>query len=389
MANHTTGSGKIVRFGVVGVGGMGQNHCQSLKKIAEAKLTAVCDIDEATADRVGAEHAVPRFLDSKDLIRSGLCDAIIVATPHPVRPPIVVPAMKAGQHVQSETPLCECVSGAEKMIRMAKKTGVAFGVMFQRRVEPAVMKAFELIRSGALGKIHRATMISPEYRSQAYYDSGTWRATWAGEGGGVMMNQAPHILDLFVQMAGMPRAVTGSIETRLHEIQVEDLAEAMLKFPDGGTGYLYCSTNEAGPGQMIELFGDKGKLVWRDGVLKFHTFEPSISEFTKNDTGMWGAPKAVEQPIAIGEGETGHVVVIRAFARHILYGEKLVAPGADGLASLELANAITLSSYLKKPVKLPISRKAYDAFLAAMRRKYRSDKKSVVAQRVTDPRHQA
>ena len=383
-----TDSGKIVRFGIIGVGGMGQGHCNSLKKVAEAKLTAVCDIDEATAKKVGAEHTVPCFTDPDELIRSELCDAVIVATPHPVRPPIVVAAMKAGLHVLSEKPLCECVSGAEKMIRTAKKTGVAFCVMFQRRTEPVVMKAAELVRSGALGKIYRATMISPEYRSQAYYDSGTWRATWEGEGGGVMMNQSPHILDVFILLAGMPSAVTGHVETRLHDIQVEDLAEGMLQFEDGGTGYLYCSTCEGGPGQMIEIFGDKGKLVFRDGVLKFYTFEPSVTDFTRTNTAMWGSPKCVEQPVTITEGENGHYVIMRNFARHILYGEKLVSPGEEGLRSLELANAIWLSSYLKKPVKLPISRKAYDTFLAAMRRKFKGARKTTASQRVTDPQHQ-
>lgn len=378
---------KQIRFGVVGVGGMGQGHCNGLKKVEEAKLVAVCDIDPVTAKKVGEEHGVPYFLNHKDLIKSGLCDVVAIATPHPVRPGIALDAMKAKLHVLSEKPLSERVSTAEKMIRTSKKEKVTLGVMFQRRTEPAVRKAIEIVKSGQLGKVYRTVLISPEYRSQAYYDSAGWRANWIGEGGGVMMNQSPHILDLFILLGGMPKTVLGRVETRLHKIEVEDLAEAMLTYPDGGTGYLYCSTNEPGPGQMIEVFGDKGKLTLRDGVLKLVTYEPSVAEFTRTSTAMWGGPKGTEQVLQLPEGETGHHVIIRNFARHLLFGEALVSPGEEGLRSLELANAVWLSASLGKPVKLPISRAAYDRFLAGKRKTSKGPRVKVPAKRETDPLH--
>ena len=379
-------SASPLRIGVIGVGGMGQGHCNCLKHVAEAKLAAVCDIDRATAEKVGQEHGVPHFLSHRALIASGLCDAVTIATPHPPRPAIAIDAMRAGLHVLSEKPLSERVSTADKMIATAAQTGVKFAIMFQRRTEPVLMKAIAIARSGQLGKIYRTTMISPEYRSQAYYDSGGWRATWSGEGGGVMMNQSPHILDLFILLGGMPVSVYGRVETRLHHIEVEDLAEAMLTYADGGSGYFYCSTNEAGPGQMIEIFGDAGKLVYRDGALKFYRFTPSISEFTRTNTAMWGAPECIEEPVEISESESGHTVVLRSFARHILYGEPLIAAGPEGLRSLELANAVWLSAHLNKPVTLPINRRAYDNFLAKKRRES-TFVKEVKEQRVTDPHH--
>ena len=379
-------SESVVRFGVIGVGGMGQGHCNVLPKVAEARLTAVCDIDPVTAKMVGEKYQVPSFLKDRDLLKSGLCDAVIIATPHPERPPIALRAMRAGKHVICEKPLSERVSTADQIIATARETGVAFAVMFQRRTEPAFIKAIELVRSGAVGKIYRATLISPEYRSQAYYDSGTWRATWLGEGGGVMMNQGPHILDMFILLGGMPSSVFGRVETRLHHIEVEDLAEAMVTYPDGGTGYLYLSTNEAGPGQMIEVFGDRGKLICRDGALKFYRFETPISEFTVTNTAMWGAPKCTEEIITIPDAEWGHHLVQRNFARHILYGEPLVSPGADGLRSLELANAVWLSAHLNKPVSLPINRRAYDAFLAKQRRTSTFVKHTAQSERTTDPK---
>lgn len=377
----------IVRYGVVGTGGMGQGHCSMLKGVSEARLTAICDIDPETAEKVGAEYGVPAFVAHKDLIASGLCDAIIIATPHPERPDIAIDAMRAGIHVLCEKPLTENISTAEEIVRVARETGVAFGVMFQRRTEPVLMKAIEIARSGKLGKIYRTTMISPEYRSQAYYDSGTWRATWTGEGGGVMMNQSPHILDLFILLGGMPSSVYGRVETRLHDIEVEDLGEAMLTYPDGGTGYLYCSTTEAGPGQMIEVFGDQGKMIYRDGQLKYFRFEPGIAEFTRTNTAMWGGPNCIEEELTIEDSPNGHQVIQRNFARHILFGEALISPGADGLRSLELANAIWLSAHTKQPVSLPISREAYAAFLAEKRSTSTYVKKAVEVQRTTDPNH--
>lgn len=352
-----------VRIGVVGTGGMGSAHCRCLPAIAEARLTAVCDIDPDIAENIGRECGVPHFCHHVDLLASGLCDAVIVATPHPFHPTIAIAAMRAGLHVLSEKPLAERISTAEAMVDTSRETGMALAIMFQRRLEPAFARALAIARSGQLGKIYRTTLISPEYRSQAYYDSGGWRATWAGEGGGVMTNQSPHILDMFIQLGGRPASVFGRTETRLHHIEVEDIAEAMLTYADGGSGYLYCSTNEAGPGQMIEIFGDCGKLCYRNGDLSLHCFASPISEHVRTSTSMWGGPEIVPEALTLEEHPCGHDQVIRNFARHLLYDEPLIAPGEQGLASVELANAVWLSASRQAPVSLPLDRAAYDAFL--------------------------
>ncbi|MDD5482542.1 MAG: Gfo/Idh/MocA family oxidoreductase [Kiritimatiellae bacterium] len=358
----------VVRFGVVGVGGMGMGHCLAVKKVPRAKLTAVCDVNFAAAEKAARELGAQAFGDHRALIKSGLCDVAVIATPHPFHPPAAIDCMKARLHVISEKPLSERLSTAERMVRTAEKNGVAFAVMFQRRFEPAVRKAMELIRAGEIGNIYRAVLISPEFRSQRYYDSGTWRATWRGEGGGVMMNQSPHIMDLFIQMAGMPEEVFGNIATRMHRIEVEDEAAAMLRYPNGGIGYLYCSTIEAGPGQMIEIFGDKGKLVWRNGALSFYRFRPAIGRAIKNSR-KWCGIEALEKKMKLDDKPGGPVCVHGNMVRHLLRGEKLVTPGASGVASLELANAITLSSFEKRWIKIPISRRKYDRLLASLRRK--------------------
>lgn len=378
--------GVDIRFGVIGVGGMGSGHCACMAGVKQARLAAVCDIDPPTAEKAGRQYGVPWFNDHRQLIKAGLCDAVTIATPHPFHAPIGIDCMNAGLHVLTEKPMSERVSMAEKMVKASRKNRVALAVMFQRRFEPVVAKAMEIVRGGQIGRIYRTCMISPEFRSQAYYDSGTWRATWTGEGGGVMMNQAPHIMDIFVQLCGMPSAVYGNTETRMHNIEVEDMAEAMLKYPDGGTGYLYCSTNEAGPGQMIEIFGEEGKLVFRNGELKLYRFEPGIRRFIAISRDMWQGPGLKEVPLEIPAQDSGHASVISNLVRHLLHGEKLITPGESGIASLELANGIMLSSSEKRWVKLPISRARFDALLAGLRRRSKSARRAVRVRRVTDPR---
>jgi predicted dehydrogenase len=349
------------------------------------ELVAVVDGSRERAEEVGKQFKVPFFTSHKELIKAGIAEAVMIATPHPLHAPVAIDCMKAKLHVISEKPLAEKVSSADKMIKAAKANRVKFGVMFQRRFEPAIAAAIELVKAGKIGKVHRAMLISPEYRSQAYYDSGTWRATWKYEGGGVLMNQAPHVIDIFVQLAGEPVSVSGKIDTSMHHIEVEDVANATLKYKDGGVGYLYASTNEPKPGQMIEIYGDKGKLVWRDSEIKFYEYSQPISKFTKKNKDVWASPEVKEVKVKVGKYAPGTHLLFRNFARHLLYKEELKCSGESGLASLELANAIMLSSWQERELKLPISRRVYDSALKEKREKSTFKKKAVKTKRVTDP----
>ncbi len=393
---------RVLRFGVIGAGGMGQGYCHILASLDQACLAAVCDVNRAAADELGARFRVPAYGDHRAMIRAGGLDVAVVATPHPFHYQASVDCMKAGLHVLSEKPLTERVSTADAMAKTARRNRVMLAVMFQRRLEPVVKKAFELIRGGQVGDLVRATLVALEYRSQRYYDSGTWRATWRGEGGGVMMNQAPHMMDLFVQFCGMPSEIYGLTSTRRHRIEVEDQAEALLKFPSGGTGYVFCSTCETGPGQLIELVGDRGKLTFRDGQLTFHRFQPPLRRHIETCADMWGKPDVIPVPLNLPEeqpsssdfeappsqsdAQIGHVRVLSHLIRHLLHGEPLAVPGASGIASLELANAITLSSYEQRWVKLPLSRARYDALLRRLQRESTFVKRAVKVERTTDPR---
>jgi len=378
-------SDERVRVGIVGVGGMGTGHCRTIGDIEEIELAAVADINEERAREVGQEFGVPSFGSHTALIESGLVDAVVIATVHYFHPPIAIDAFEAGLHVLSEKPIGVRVSRAEAMVEAARKSGKVFCVMFQMRTTPVVKKAKELIDSGQIGDIRRTLLVSPEFRSEAYYRSGTWRATWAGEGGGVMMNQAPHIMDVFTMLGGLPSRVHGRCDTLLHDIEVEDQATAMLEYANGAAGYFYCSTCERGE-RTLEIVGDKGKLRMDGDALRFWRFEPAVSEFNRTNTEMWGFPKSEEVELELEECETGHKAILRNFARAILHDEPLIAPGEVGVKSLELANAITLSSDLGEPVDLPIDRHQFDALIErlAAGSKFRSEWTATQAE--TDPR---
>ncbi len=355
-----------VKVAVVGVGGMGSGHCRRIAELEELELVAVVDILPERASEIAEQYNVPHFTSHLDLLSEKLAEAVVIATPHYFHPPIAIDAFRAGLHVLSEKPIAVRIGEAEKMAEAASRSGKVFCVMFQMRTTPQIQKARQIVEAGELGELRRTLLVSPEYRSQAYYDSGTWRATWGGEGGGVMMNQAPHIMDVFTMLGGMPSKVHGRCQTLLHDIEVEDQAEAMLEYENGAAGYLYVSTCERGD-RLVEFVGDSGKLRLQEGELRMWRFAPPVAEFTRENEEMWGMPSVEEVELDMPEQQSGHQVILRNFARAILYGEPLIAPGEVGLKSLELANAITLSSYADRPVKLPLDRAEFNELIEHLR----------------------
>ncbi len=374
-----------VRIGVIGVGGMGSGHCASMAQIEEAELTAVCDIDPPTLERVSEKYRVPAFPQADHLLDSGLVDAVIIATPHYFHPTIAIEAFRRGLHVLSEKPIAVTVAGADAMIQAARESGKKFAVMYQMRALGRVRAAKKVISDGLLGEIYRTSLVMGWYRSQAYYDSGGWRATWAGEGGGVLINQAPHFLDLYSYLAGMPSRLTGTTRTRMHNIEVEDEAFATLEYANGAHGYLYASTTEMPQHEMLEICGDKGKLVLHGSSLRVFRVNPAIRTHSSETTEMWGGPQVEELEIEQPEGAGSHSDITRSFCRAILYNEPLISPGEEGLNAVELIDAVILSSHIGRPVDIPVDRAAYDKLIAELQRTSRA-KESVREQRVTDPK---
>jgi len=338
-----------------------------MQSVEECQLVAVCDAQPDVAEQVGEEYSVTYTTDYRRLIDLDSVDAVIVATPHYFHPDIAIYAMERGKAVLCEKPIAVTVSAADAMVSAAERTGTPFAVMHQRRSEPIWQAAHQIVSEGRLGEIYRTMMVYADFRSQAYYDSAGWRATWAGEGGGVLINQSPHSIDLFTWLGGLPIRVTALTATKGHVIEVEDVASALLEYPNGATGYMYCSTTEAPGTDILELSGEKGKLQVIGNTLRLWEIPSGVQGFSDSSPEMWTRPEAVEVAVPLPEREAGHIAIIRNLARHLLYGEPLIAPGVQGRNTVEMINATILSGRTGKPVDVPVDRPAYDAFLETLK----------------------
>ncbi len=362
-----------VRIGVVGCGGMGQQHIKNIISLETALLTAVSDVEKNTVEKVSQEHKVKGFTDYNELINSGLVDAILIATPHYFHHEIGIAAFRKCLHVLSEKPLTVTVSDSDKFLKAAKKNRKVFAMMFQQRALPAIRVAREIIETGKLGKIRRTLMVEPNYRSQAYYDSGTWRGTWKGEGGGVLLNQAPHGIDLFMLLGGLPERVIARTRTNLHKgkIEVEDEADALLQYKNGAWGYYYTTNCEISGERYktarIEICGDKGVLVYSGQSLRLLKITPSITEHNETSSEVWGSPDVVEENVEYPQVGTGHKEIVRNFCAAIMGKERLIAPGEQGLWSVEFINALILSGKTGKPVDIPVNRAKYNKLIKTLK----------------------
>lgn len=355
---------KKVKLGVIGIGNMGSVHCLNVVKGAcpEMELVAVADTNPARLEWAKTElpDSVARFATAEELLDSGLAEAVIVAVPHYFHPPIAQEAFRRKIHVLTEKPAGVYTRQVREMNEAAEKSGVVFGIMWNQRTNHIFRKMKELVSSGKYGEIRRTNwIITLWYRSQAYYDSGDWRATWAGEGGGVLMNQCPHQLDLWQWICGMPKTVDAKIQYgKWHNIEVEDDVSAFVQYENGATGVFIASTGDAHGTNRFEILMDRAKLVAERGKLQVLEFETSIDEFTYGGSSV-GELKAFEPELVTDGKDEEHVGVVNAFAAAILRGEPLVADGREGIRELTLANAMYLSDWLGHAVELPFDEELY------------------------------
>ncbi len=337
-------------------------------------LAALCDVDPDAAGASSAEYGVPGYTELDEMLEKEKLDGITICAPHWFHPPIAIAAFEAGVNVLTEKPVAVTVEDAEKMIAAAREAKKTLGVVFQHRTDPLNAKAREVVASGSLGELHRLALTAAWFRPEVYYTSGAWRGTWKGEGGGVLLNQAPHSLDLFQWISGMmPDRVYGRADAFLHEIEVEDRASALLHYPNGATGYIYASTIEYPSFRRMEFAGDRGKLVLDGSGMRLSLFDRPLREFsltTDDETGEPGlqlrdVPAEPDEEGGVGGFRPlkGHRDVIADFAKAIRGHREPMVTGIEGLKSLELANAIILSSHRGEAVGVPIPRKSYSELM--------------------------
>ncbi|MBC2595333.1 Gfo/Idh/MocA family oxidoreductase [Ruficoccus amylovorans] len=355
-----------LRIGIVGLGNMGGTYCGqfSAGEYKRCRLTAICDSDAQKLEAANAGDA-KRFSDAREMFESGLIDAVIIATPHYAHTTLGIMALEKGLHTLVDKPISVHKADCERLIAAHTDSSVVFAAMFNQRTDPRYIKLKELIDSGELGKINRINWIITDwFRTQQYYSSGGWRATWAGEGGGVLLNQCPHQLDLWQWLFGMPAKVRAFCGVgRYHEIEVEDDVTAYLEYADGSNGVFITTTGEAPGTNRLEIAAEKGRVIIEGDDLQWLRNEVPTSEWSKTCQGGFQKPAQWEITIpAKGRGPQ-HVGIIRNFIEAVLDGKPLIAPAEEGIHSVELANGMIHSADIGQTVNFPLDGATYEAAL--------------------------
>ncbi len=371
-----------VRYGIVGIGKQGSFYAKILTKmkwlIKGAELTAICDISEERRDWAKANLPnVEIFTDYNEMFASGLIDVVMVNTPHYFHPEIAIAGFEAGLNV-----LCDKPAGVyTKQVRDMQASAKAhpdqlFGMMFNQRTNPLYIKAKEIIESGQLGELTRIVwIITNWYRPRAYYAQGGWRGTWSGEGGGVLINQCPHQLDLFTWLAGLPVSVTATTSTIGRDINVENDVTAYCKFEGGATGVFITSTHDAPGTNRLEITGTGGKIIIERGKLIFTKNEVFEPDFSVTNERFMGKPKTKKYKYGLISGILKHLFsrppqhlgIIKNYTNFLLgKTDKFMAPGEEGIIGLTFSNAIHLSGWLKKEVIIPLDE---DLFISELEKR--------------------
>lgn len=355
-----------VKYGIVGLGNMGRAHRENIIKgnVTGVDLTAICDVSGSLPEKREGEQ---QFTDVDEMINSGLIDAIHICTPHPSHKEIGIKSLEANLHVLMEKPLAVDKSDCEALINAYEGTGKnkVFAAMFNQRTDPHYKTLKRLIDSDDLGEIKRIHWsVTDWFRTEYYYAMGGWRATWKGEGGGVLLNQCPHNLDLFQWLFGMPEEVTGFLGFgRYHQIEVEDDATLYFKYKDGKNATFITSTGESPGVNRLEVISERGVLTVEDGIIKWDRNETQTSKFSLESMSGFSKPDTWKVEIPIHGRGGQHVEIMQNFINSISDGEELISPAVEGIHSVELANAALLSAWEGKTIQLPMDAEKYSAIL--------------------------
>jgi predicted dehydrogenase len=375
-----------VRLGIVGLGNMGKAHLNNIRsgKVPGMRVTAMCESVGTLPAQLEGETP---FTDVNAMIKSGKIDAILICTPHFSHTTIGIAALNNGLHVLVEKPISVHKADCERLIAAHTDKSKIFAAMFNMRTNATFRKVKDLIDSGELGQVRRVHWeVTNWFRTNYYYATGGWRGTWKGEGGGVLMNQCPHNLDLFQWMFGMPHRVRGFCQFgRFHEIEVEDDVTAVLQYDNGTTATFVTSTGEAPGRNVLEISAEQGRLTVKDGThIHFQRNRTPMSKFCMEAEAAFAMPESWHMDIPVETAGGQHVEILQNFANAILKGEKLLSPAEEGIHSVELANAILLSTWLDKTIELPMSSADYERILIEKGEKSTFEKTKVVAKASAD-----
>lgn len=345
-----------IRLGVIGYGNMGTTHCRNVfsGKVKDMELTAICDIEDARIEAAKEKYPnIALFKSAEELYKSGLCDVVLIAVPHYSHPKLAIQAFDYGLNVITEKPAGVYTKQVKEMNEAAAKSDKLFGIMYNQRTNPVYIHLREMINRGDLGHIKRITWIITDwYRPQAYHDSSTWRSTWKDEGGGALINQNPHQLDLWQWLFGMPDRIFAKASFgKYYDIEVEDDVMAFFEYDNGTTGEYITSTGEAPGTNRLEISCDMGKVVIENNKIIFDRNVISERKFNETNKKPFGTPECwkCEIPADFSGGEQ-HIGILKNFASAMLKGNELIAKGEEGINGLTISNAIHLSAWTGETV---------------------------------------
>ncbi|MDF7825638.1 Gfo/Idh/MocA family oxidoreductase [Pontiellaceae bacterium B12227] len=352
-----------MKFGIIGLGNIGRVHAKNIQDglIQDAELVAVANQPLESMDDF-KELGIACFGDASELIASGLCDAVIVALPTHLHSPIGIQALEAGLHLIMEKPLACHKAEGERILAAKQRDDQIASLMMNQRTHPCYVKIKQWIDEGALGEFQRVSWTMTNwFRSEIYYQSSPWRATWKGEGGGVLMNQCPHNIDVLQWLVGMPVKVRAQCSFgKYHDIEVEDEVNAYFEFANGATGQFSASTGECPGSNRLEIVGDLGTIITDGNEVKLIRTSESVSAFSKSTDEMFGTPETTEEVFQPLETINQHAAILNNVVQAALGKAELIAPADDGLNSLELAGAMIYSTWINDEVTLPLDSAAYE-----------------------------
>jgi predicted dehydrogenase len=357
------GSDSTIRLGLIGLGNIAGQHIENIQsgRVPGCRLAALCS---RQPNELAAQLGVPHFSDYRELVDSGSCDAVLVATPTCSHFEIGGVALRAGLHLMMEKPIGLSVKEGEGLLAL-QQPGQVFALMLNQRVDPLFVAMREVIAQGTLGEIIRTHWTMTNwFRPEIYFQVSDWRATWRGEGGGLLVNQCIHNLDIFQWLCGMPRRLRAFCRFgRFHDIEVEDEATAYFEYTNGASGVFVGSTGEAPGVNRLDIIGDRGSLSFDGSRLMLTENRPGTAEYNRSTRDMFGMPETEIRDITPDRELNQHVTVMTNFVDAITNGATLIAPASDGLDSLALANSMLLSTWEARSVELPLDSAAYQAAL--------------------------
>lgn len=355
-----------MKIGIIGLGNIGRVHANNIQTglVENCELVAVANQPiESMSDF--KEQGIACFDDGTALIESGLVDAVLIALPTALHAPLGIQALQAGLHLMMEKPLACHKAEGERILAAKQSDDQVASLMMNQRTHPCYVKIKQWIDDGALGELQRVSWTMTNwFRPEIYYQSSAWRATWKGEGGGVLMNQCPHNIDVLQWLVGMPSTIRAQCSFgKFHDIEVEDEVNAYFEFPNGATGQFSASTGESPGSNRLEIVGDLGTITTDGNEVTLVRNSESASAFSRSTDEMFGTPETTEEHFSPAESINQHAAILNNFVKATRGEEELIAPASEGLRSLELAGAMIYSTWLNDAVTLPLDSAAYEKLL--------------------------